>query len=91
MCMLHKHPTIRKAMGMKVKWNIEFYVRIGLIPSKWLFFNKVWNGYTKDQYIEWETRKNRLTHERRVQKATEQGKVYFTEQRLRKMDYAFSR
>ena len=76
---------------MKIKWNIEFYVRIGLIPSKWLFLNKVWNGYTKDQYIEWETRKNRLAYERQVQKAIEQGKVYFTKQRLRKMDYAFSR
>lgn len=91
MCMIHKHPSIRKAMGMKIKWNIEFYVRIGLIPSKWLFLNKVWNGYTKDQYIEWETRKNRLAYERQVQKAIEQGKVYFTKQRLRKMDYAFSR
>ena len=36
MCMIHKHPTVRKSYGMHYKWNIKFFVCVGLIPSKWL-------------------------------------------------------
>lgn len=35
MCMIHKHPTVRKSYGMHYKWNIKFFVCVGLIPSKW--------------------------------------------------------
>lgn len=41
-CMIHKHPTVRKSYGMRYKWNIEFFARIGLIPSKWCFYYKMW-------------------------------------------------
>lgn len=34
MCMIHKHPTARKSYGMHYKWNIKFFVCVGLIPSK---------------------------------------------------------
>ena len=53
MCMIHKHPTVRKAFGMCYKWNIEFFVRIGLIPSKWWFYYKMWGTYTIEKYVEY--------------------------------------
>ena len=40
MCMIHKHPTVRKSYGMHYKWNIKFFVCVGLIPSKWWFYCK---------------------------------------------------
>ena len=41
MCMIHKHPTVRKSYGMHYKWNIKFFVCVGLIPSKWWFYYKM--------------------------------------------------
>lgn len=91
MCMLHKHPTIRKAMGMKTKWNIEFFVKIGLVPSKWLFYNKLWNNYSLENYLDREMKRNKDGYRKVIKAYKEQGKVYFTKARLMKMDYALSR
>lgn len=50
--MVHHHPSQRKGHAMKTKWNNEFFARIGLIPSFWLYYNKQF-GYTIDQYVEY--------------------------------------
>lgn len=33
MCLIHKHPTVRKAYGMCYKWNSKFFACIGLTPQ----------------------------------------------------------
>ena len=91
MCMLHKHPTVRKAYGMCYKWNLEFFACIGLVPSKWWFYFKMWGTYTMDKYVEYHMQRNKANMNKYIQKLREQGKEYFTKDKLKKMDYAFSR
>lgn len=91
MCMLHKHPTVRKAYGMCYKWNLEFFACIGLVPSKWWFYFKMWGTYTMDKYVEYHMQRNKANMNKYIQKLRDQGKEYFTKDKLKKMDYAFSR
>ena len=91
MCMIHKHPTVRKAYGMCYKWNLEFFARIGLIPSKWWYYFKMWGTYTLDKYVEYHMQRNKAYKNKHIQKLKDQGKEYFTRDKLKKMDYAFSR
>ena len=91
MCMLHKHPTVRKAYGMCYKWNLEFFACIGLVPSKWWFYFKMWGTYTMDKYVEYHMQRNKANMNKYIQKLRDQGKKYFTKDKLKKMDYAFSR
>lgn len=91
MCMLHKHPTVRKAYGMCYKWNLEFFACIGLVPSKWWFYFKMWGTYTMDKYVEYHMQRNKANMNKYIQKLRDQGKEYFTNDKLKKMDYAFSR
>ncbi len=49
--MIHHHPKQRKGHLLKTKWNNEFFARIGLIPSMWLYYSKQF-GYTLEQYIQ---------------------------------------
>ena len=76
---------------MKTKWNIEFFVKIGLVPSKWLFYNKLWNNYSLENYLDREMKRNKDGYKKVIKAYKEQGKVYFTKARLMKMDYALSR
>ena len=55
MCMIHKHTTVSKAYGMCYKQNIDFFVCIGLVPSKWWFYFKMWGIYTIKEYVEQQT------------------------------------
>lgn len=91
MCMIHKHPTVRKAFGMCYKWNIEFFVRIGLIPSKWWFYYKMWGTYTIEKYVEYHMYRNKIDMDKRIQKSKELGIAFYTKERLKKMDYSFSK
>ena len=91
MCMIHKHPTVRKAYGMCYKWSIEFFARIGLVPSRWWFYFKMWGTYTIEMYVEKQKNRNKVIMNKRIQKLKVQGKEYYTKERLKKMDYAFSR
>ena len=91
MCMMHKHPTVRKAYGMCYKWNLEFFARIGLVPSKWWFYFKMWGTYTIDNYVEYHMQRNKANLNKQIQKLKDQGKEYFTKEKLKKMDYSFSR
>lgn len=91
MCMIHKHPTVRKSYGMHYKWNIQFFVCVGLIPSKWWFYYKMWKTYTIEKYVEYHMRRNNVNMVKRIQILKEQGVEYYTKERLKKMGYAFSR
>ena len=91
MCMIHKHPTVRKSYGMHYKWNIKFFVCVGLIPSKWWFYYKMWKTYTIEKYVEYHMRRNNVNMVKRIQILKELGVEYYTKERLKKMGYAFSR
>ena len=91
MCMLHKHPTVRRAYGMCYKWNLEFFARIGLIPSKWWFYFKMWGTYTMDKYVEYHMHRNKVKKDKRIQRLKDKGIEFYTNDRLKKMDYSFSR
>ena len=91
MCMIHKHPTVRKSYGMHYKWNIKFFVCVGLIPSKWWFYYKMWKTYTIEKYVVYHMRRNNVNMVKRIQILKEQGVEYYTKERLKKMGYAFSR
>lgn len=90
-CMIHKHPSVRKAFGMCYKWNIEFFACIGLIPSKWWFYYKMWGTYTIEKYVEYHMHRNKVDMDKRIQKSKELGIAFFTNERLKKMDYSFSK
>lgn len=90
-CMIHKPPTVRKSYGMRYKWNIEFFARIGLVPSKWWFYYKMWGTYTIEKYVETHMQRNKAYMDKHIQKRKDQGIVFYTKERLMKMDYAFSR
>ena len=91
MCMIHKHPTVRKSYVMHYKWNIKVFVCVGLIPSKWWFYYKMWKTYTIEKYVEYHMRRNNVNMVKRIQILKEQGVEYYTKERLKKMGYAFSR
>jgi group II intron reverse transcriptase/maturase len=87
--MIHKHPTQRKGWGRTVCWGIEFFCKIGLIPSNWLYYNKMY-GYTIEKYVERQTSKNKAKHQKHVAKLKEKGLEYYTPDRLEKIRYSFS-
>jgi len=82
--MIHHHPTQRKGWAMTTKWNIEYFCRIGLIPSNWLYYSKMF-GYTLEQYIERQTKKTRTKREKQIARLKEKGQKYYTPDRLAKI------
>lgn len=85
--MLHHHPNQRKGHVMKTKWNNQFFAKIGLIPSYWLYYSRQF-GYTIEQHIERLSKKTKQKLERAVQRAKEKGQEYYTPDRVRKKQYA---
>ena len=85
-CMQHKHPTVRKGFRMTQKWNIEFFCKIKLIPSNWLYYNQMY-GYTLEQYLEKQMRKNKAKLEHQINKLKEQGIEYYNTKRLEGIAY----
>ena len=73
------------------KCNIYFFVRIGLIPSKWWFYYKMWGTYTIEKYVEYHMHRNKVDMEKRIQKFKELGIAFYTKKRLKKMDDSLSR
>ena len=73
------------------RFNIEFFVRIGLIPSKWWFYYKMWGTYTIEKYVEYHMHRNKVDMEKRIQKFKELGIAFYTKKRLKKMDDSLSR
>lgn len=88
--MIHKNPCQRKGWLMSRKWSNEYFVRIGLIPSNWLYFHKIWR-YDIEKYLEEITRKIRKKTENRIKKMKEMGQEYYTPDRLLKINAAMQR
>jgi RNA-directed DNA polymerase len=86
---IHKHPNQRKEKKMRSKWNNEFFVRIKLIPSYWLYLNKVY-GYTIDAYLAEMKAKGKRKLQRAISRAKEKGEEYYTPHRLQKMQNAWN-
>lgn len=85
--MIHDHPSQRKGHVMKTRWNNEYFARIGLIPSFWLYYSKQF-GYTINSYIDYMTKKQKKHQARVVERAKGKGQEYYTPDRVRKMQYA---
>lgn len=88
-CMIHKHPTVRKGMAMKTKWNIEFFCRINLIPAGWLYYDNMW-GYPIEKYVQRQTEKNKRKNEKYIQNLKSRGVEYYTKRRLEKIAFSKS-
>jgi group II intron reverse transcriptase/maturase len=82
--MIHRHPTQRKGIAMSLRWNTEFFAKIGLIPAFWLFYGTQF-GHTLESYIQYIKEKSRRKLERAKARAREKGEVYYTEKKLRKI------
>lgn len=80
--MIHKKPTVRKAMAMKHRWNIEFFCKINLIPSNWYYYN-IKYGYTIEQYLEKQVSNNKKAGEYAKRRAQRSGEKFYSEKRLR--------
>ena len=90
MCMIHKHPTIRKAFGMTHKWNIEWFSKVGLKPANWYYYH-IMNGYTLEQYGEKQQGRNKLRGKNNIEKQRQKGIEIFSKERQKKMAYAMSK
>ncbi|SFM19348.1 hypothetical protein SAMN03159341_1201, partial [Paenibacillus sp. 1_12] len=69
------------------KWNNEFFVRIGLIPAFWLYYEAQY-GYTLENYTQYMKDKQKAKSASRLAKMKERGQEYYTPERVRKMQYA---
>lgn len=85
-CMIHKHPTVRKGMAMTMKWNVEYFCKIKLIPAGWLYYDNMW-GYPIEKYIEKQISKNKRKNQRYIEKLKAKGKEYYTKERLEAIAY----
>lgn len=70
-----------------MKWNNEYFARIGLIPAYWLYYNTIL-GHSIEDYIQHMKDKNKAKEARKQERMKERGKEYFTPDRVRKMQYA---
>jgi len=75
--MIHKNPSQRKGWLMSIRWNNEYFVKIGLIPCHWLYYNKMW-GYTLEMYLEKITAKSKANRENKIKRLKEKGLEYYT-------------
>lgn len=69
-----------------MKWNNEYFARIGLIPTYWLY-NSTQFGYTIEQYIDYMKKKQKEKHTSKVERAKEKGQEFYTPDRVRKIQY----
>ena len=72
---------------MKTRWNNEYFARIGLIPTYWLY-NSTQFDYTVEQYIDYMVKRQKKKHARKVECAKDRGQEYYTPDLVRKMQYA---
>ncbi|NHW39012.1 group II intron reverse transcriptase/maturase, partial [Paenibacillus aceris] len=85
--MIHKHPNQRKGYAMQTKWNNEFFVRIGLIPAFWLYYQKQ-NGQTLEDYIQYMQNKQKTKIAQKIERMMKRGQEYYTTERVRKIQCA---
>lgn len=86
-CMQHWHPNMKKGWLMGDRWNVEYFCKIGLIPSNWLYYNKMY-VYTIEQYVEKQTEKRKTRHKRYLENLKQRGIEYYDKMRLEKMQRA---
>ena len=84
-CMIHKHPNIRKGFAKIGVWNIEFFCKIGLIPAAWHYYKDMYPSYTIDVYVNKQQEKNKVRKEKYINKLKEQGIKYYTQERIKKI------
>lgn len=82
--MIHHHPTQRKGYAMTMKWSVEFFCRIGLIPANWLYYSKMF-GYTIEKYIERQSKKVKNKRDKYIAKLKAKGQEYYTPDLLEKI------
>ncbi|WP_449445167.1 hypothetical protein [Ureibacillus acetophenoni] len=85
--MIHKHPSQRKGWAMSSKWTIEYFTRIGLVPSFQYYYGQQY-GHTTEDYINYMKQKGKKKYENALKRAKEKGQEYFNPERVRKMNYA---
>ena len=64
-------------MVMTTKWNNEYFAGIGLIPSYWYYYHKIY-CFSLISYIQRMKEKQRVKHTRRIQRAEGKGQEYYT-------------
>jgi hypothetical protein len=84
--MQHKHPNVRKGFQMTSKWNVAYFCKIKLIPSNWLYYNKMYD-YKMEDYIERQTQNWKKKTEKRIEKLKQQGKEYYDMSRLKAITF----
>lgn len=89
MCMIHKHPTVRKTFGKTVKWNVEYFVKIGLILANWYYSNNIY-GYAIETYVEKQQSDNKIRR-KAIEKMINKGVNIYNKQKLVKISYVFSK
>ena len=67
-----------------MKWNVEFFCRIGLIPANWLYYSKTF-GYTIEKYIERQSKKVKNKRDKYIAKLKSKGQEYYTPDRIEKI------
>jgi RNA-directed DNA polymerase len=80
-CMIHKHPKVRKGYLMTNKWNIEYFCKAKLIPSEWLYYSTS-VGFTMEEYIDTCAKRGKMKLERKIEKMKSDGREYYTKERL---------
>ncbi|SOC45111.1 group II intron reverse transcriptase/maturase [Ureibacillus acetophenoni] len=85
--MIHKHPSQSKGWAMSSKWTIEYFTRIGLVPSFQYYYGQQY-GHTTEDYISYMKQKGKKKYENALKRAKEKGQEYFNPERVRKMNYA---
>lgn len=86
---IHKHPNQRKEAKMRSKWNNKYFVSIKLIPSYWLYLNKVYN-YTLKDYLNEMKAESKRRYLAGLKRAREKGEEYFNPIRVQKMQNAWN-
>lgn len=88
--MIHDHPSQRKGHKMKTKWGIEFFARIGLVPTFQYYYGKQY-GHTIEGYIQYMKEKQEKKYKRALQRAKERGEKYFTPKTVQMINCAQSK
>lgn len=83
--MVHNHPGQRKG-AMKTKWNNEFFAKIGIIPSYWYYYHKIY-GFSLESCMMRMKMKQQNKQKRQIQRVKENGQEYYTSERIRKINY----
>lgn len=86
---IHKHPNQRKELKMRSKWNNRFFISIKLIPSYWLYLNKVYN-YTLKDYLNEMKAETKRKYQSKLKSARKKGEEYFNPKRVQKMQNAWN-